>query len=123
MLVFLFSFHIFMPLANLFIRLQGYFPILSTRSFPDVYPLIRPPRRPLTLDTGRILIPKFIRSCPMLAVYDLAHSLPLGGVGRDFPFIEDETRRQFSYFSFTFRESFRTSEYLAEPTALSYVHQ
>jgi hypothetical protein len=25
----------------------------------------------------------------MLAVYDVAHSLPLGGAGRDFPFTED----------------------------------
>jgi hypothetical protein len=31
----------------------------------------------------------FIRSPPMLAVYDV-HSLPLGGAGRDFPFTEDE---------------------------------
>ena len=37
-------------------------------------------------------------------VYDVAHSLPLGGAGRDFPFTEDETRRHFSYFSGTFRE-------------------
>ena len=29
---------------------------------------------------------------PTLAVYDVAHSLPLGGAGRGFPFTEDETR-------------------------------
>ena len=78
-----------MPLANLwFIRLQGQFPILKTRSFPDLYLLIRPPRRTLALGRGRILIPGFI---PTLAVYDDAHSLPLGGAGRGFPFTEDET--------------------------------
>ena len=27
----------------------------------------------------------------MLAVCDVAHALPLGGVDRDFPFTEDET--------------------------------
>ena len=41
---------------------------------------------------------------PMLTVYDIAHSLPLGGAGRDFPFTEDEIRRYFSYLSCTFRE-------------------
>ena len=35
----------------------------------------------------------------MLAVYGSARSLPFGVVDRDFPFIEDETRRHFSYFS------------------------
>jgi hypothetical protein len=35
----------------------------------------------------------------MLAVYDVAHSLPLRGVGRDFIFTEDETQRHFSYLS------------------------
>ena len=45
--VFPIPFHIFMPLANLWlIRLRGQFPILRT-SFPDLYPLIRPPKRPL----------------------------------------------------------------------------
>jgi hypothetical protein len=37
-------------------------------------------------------------------VYDFAHSLPLGGAGREFPFTEDETRKNFSYLSGTFRE-------------------
>ena len=58
----------------------------------------------LVLGRGRILIPGFIRSPPTLAVYDVANSLPRGGVGRDFPFTEDETRRHFSYLSGTFRE-------------------
>jgi len=71
-----------MPLANLwFIRLQGQFPILRTSSYSDLYPLIRPLGRLLALDKGRILIPGFIRSLPMLAVYDVVHSLPLGGAG------------------------------------------
>ena len=49
----------------------------------------------------------------MLAVYDVAHSLPLGAAVWDFPFAEDETRRQFLYFSGTFRESLAiTLEYL-----------
>ena len=94
-------FHIFVPLANLwFLRLQGQFPILRTRSCPDLYPLIRPPKRPFAHGRGRILIPGFVRSPPTLAVYDL----PQGGVGRGFPFTEDETRRHFSYLSGTFRE-------------------
>ena len=87
-----------------FIRLQGQFPILRTRSCPDLYPLIRPPRRSLALGRGRILIPGFIRSPPTLAVCEVAHSLPLGGADRVFAFTEDETRRHFSYLSGTFRE-------------------
>ena len=90
-----------MLLANLwFIRLQGEFPILRTRSFPDVYP----PGCPLALGRLRILIPGCILSPPTLAVYDVAHSLPLGDTGRDFPFTEDETWRHFSYLSGTSRE-------------------
>jgi hypothetical protein len=105
-IVFPISFHIFMPLANLWlIHLQGQFPILRTRSCPDLYPLIHPPKRPLTLGRERILIPGFIRSPPTLAVYDVARSLPRGGVGRGFPFTEDEAGRHFSYLSGTFRES------------------
>ena len=80
--VFPIPFHIFMPLANLWlIRLRGQFSILRTRSCPDLYPLIRPPKRPLALGRGRILIPGFVRSPPTLAVQDVAHSLPRGGVG------------------------------------------
>ena len=41
LVVFPMHFHIFMPLANWWlIRLQGQFPILRTRSCPDLYPLI-----------------------------------------------------------------------------------
>jgi hypothetical protein len=40
----------------------------------------------------------------MLAVYEVAHSLLLGGVGKGFPFTEDETWKHFSYLSGTFRE-------------------
>ena len=40
----------------------------------------------------------------MLAIYDDAHSLPLGAVDWDFPFTEDETQRHFSFLSGTFRE-------------------
>ena len=71
---------------------------------PELYPLISPPGRPLALGGGRILIPVFIRAPPTLAVYDVAHCLPLGGVGRDFPFPEDETRRHFLYLSASFKE-------------------
>ena len=53
MVVFPFLFHIFMPLANLlFIILQGQFSILRTRSCPDLYLLLRPPRRPWALGRG-----------------------------------------------------------------------
>ena len=42
LVVFQIPFHIFMPLANLWlIRLREQFPILRTRSCPDLYPLIR----------------------------------------------------------------------------------
>ena len=76
---FLFPFHIVMCLANLcFIRLQEYFPILRTRSCPDLYLIILPPRMSLEVGRGRILIP---------GLY-----LPLGGVDRGFPFTEDETQ-------------------------------
>ena len=102
MIVFSFPFHIFMSFANVrFIRLQGQFLILRTRSCLDLYPLIRPPGRPQALGRGRILIPGFIRSLPTLAVYDVSHSLPLGGVGNGFPFTGDEIRRRFSYLSCT----------------------
>ena len=66
--------------------------MLRTRSCLDLYPLIRPPKRPLALGRGRIRIPGFVRSPPTLAVYDVAHSLPRGGVGRGFTFTEVETR-------------------------------
>jgi hypothetical protein len=66
---------------------------------PDLYPLISPPRRPLALGRGRILISGFIQPPPILAVY-----LPLGGAGRGFSFTEGEIRRHFSYLSGTFRE-------------------
>ena len=74
--VFQFPFHIFVSLANL------WFIILRTRSCPDLCPLIR--RRLLALG---ILIPGFIRSLPMLAVYDVVYSLPVGSASSDFLFI------------------------------------
>ena len=40
---------------------------------------------------GEIIIPEFIRSLRTLTVYGIAPSLPLGGVGRDLPFIENDT--------------------------------
>ena len=44
--VFQFHFHILMPLAHLwFIRLQGQFPNLRTRSCSNLHPLIHPPGR------------------------------------------------------------------------------
>jgi hypothetical protein len=96
-IVFQFSFHIFMPLAKFwFIRLQGYLPILRTRSCSHLYLFILHPRRPLVLGGRRILILGFIQSPPTLVVYDVAHSLLLEGTGRDFPFTEDETRRHSS---------------------------
>ena len=105
-IVFQFTFHIFMPLVNLwFIHLHGKFPILKEKSCPDLYPFIRLPWRPLTVGSGKILIPRFIRSPPTLAFYDVAHSVPLGGVGRDFPFTKNETQRHLSYLSGSFREN------------------
>jgi hypothetical protein len=66
-------------------------------SFSHLYPLIRPLGRLLALGIRGILIPGFVRSLPTLAVHNVADSLPLGGVGRGFPFTEDETQRYFSY--------------------------
>ena len=55
MIVFPLPFHISVPLGNLWLlRLQGQFPILRIRIFPDLCPLIHPPRRrPLALGGGR----------------------------------------------------------------------
>ena len=98
--VFPFPSHIFMSLANLWlICLKGQFPIPRKRSCPDLYPLIRPPKRPLTLARARILISGFVRSPATLAVYDVAHSLPRVVLSRGIPFNEDETRRHTSYLS------------------------
>ena len=55
---------------------------------------------------GKILIPGFIRYTPRLAICNVAKSLLLGVVDRDFPFTEDETRGHFSYLSGNFRERF-----------------
>ena len=88
--VFLFSFHIFMPLTNLWfiICFQGQI------SHPQENKL--PWDLPITLGGRRFLIPKFIRSPSTLAIYDTAYSLPLGGVDRYFLFSENETRRHTS---------------------------
>ena len=77
------------------------FPVLKTRSFPEVYLLIRPLRRPLAFDRGRIhsvlLYASPLRRC--LLALSLTRSYRW-----DFSFTEDETRRHFSNFSGTFRE-------------------
>ena len=90
-----FTFHIFIPLGN-----YGSSPfknsfLLRTKSCPDLYLPIRSPRRPSALGRGKLLIPLLIRSPPMLAVYDVAHSLPLGVVGMNFSFSESKTRKHF----------------------------
>ena len=103
--LFSFPFHILMPLANqCFFRLQGKFPILRTRSCPVFYPFIRPPRRPLSLSKGKILISGFILSPPILALYNVAHILPLGDSYIDITFTEDQTQRHFSHLFGTFTE-------------------
>ena len=38
------------------------------------------------------------------STYDASYSLPLGGVDRDFTFMEDEARRHLSYLLFALRE-------------------
>ena len=88
-----------------FIRPSRIVPILRTRSGPDLYQVILPPRKQLALGRERILIPEFIRVLPTLAVYDVVHSLPLGGVDRDFS-TKDE--RHFSFLSGSFREHKKT---------------
>ena len=117
--VFPIPFQIFMPLANWWlIRLQGQFPVLNTRSCPDLYPLIRPPGRPLALGRGRILIPGFIRFPPMLFICYVAHSLPLGSVGRDFTFTEDETEG-ISHTSLVLLESICRENIMTVPNPIS----
>ena len=74
------------------------------KKFPWPLPAYSSSEKALALGVGRILIPRFIQSPPNLAVYWVAHFLPLGGVDRDFPFIESEDWRHFSYISGTFRE-------------------
>ena len=69
---------IFMPLANLwFICLQGQFPILKTRSYPDLYPIIHHLKGSFPVGRGRILIPEFIRSLSALSVFEVTHCLSL----------------------------------------------
>ena len=46
----------------------------------EIYLLLRPPKRQLSLGRGRILIPGFTKSTPMIVVYDVAYCLPLGDV-------------------------------------------
>ena len=56
--VFQIPFHIFMPLASLWlIHLQGQFPFLRTRSCPDIYA----PRRPLALSRRILFIGPLLR--------------------------------------------------------------
>ena len=72
---------------------HGQFSILKTRSFSQPY-LICSLRSPLTLGSGKILIPELIWSHTTLDVYDVApHLCPAMNVSMDFPFSEDEIRR------------------------------
>ena len=67
----------------------------------------------MTLGRGRDLVPEFIRSLLTLVVYNVVLSLPLGGVGKDFPFSEDEDRVYSSELPSTLRESlFEMREHL-----------
>ena len=99
--VFQFPFHTFMPFIHPPSRMVSH---PKDKKFPDLYLLIRPPRRPLALGRGSKLIPGFILSSLTSSVYGVAHSLLLVGAVRGFSFTEDETRKHFSYLSGTFRE-------------------
>ena len=66
------------------------------KSYPDLYPLMR-----LHLD--------------------VVQSIRLGGVDRDFPFIDDETRRHFSYLSGVFREQNYQTHMMFPSSQLSYL--
>ena len=48
------------------------------KKFPRTLPAHPSSEKAVGTCKGRILIPGFIRSAPTLAVYDVAHSLPLG---------------------------------------------
>jgi hypothetical protein len=102
-LVYPFLLHMFMSLANLWlICLQVQFPNLSTRSYPDLYLLIHHPRsfalgREKSTYSGIYSVSSYVNCL-------WCHSLLLGGVGRDFPFNEDETWSHLLYLSSTFRD-------------------
>ena len=99
--VFQFSFHILMSLANLqFIRLQGQLPILKTRSFQTS---IRSSALREDLGRGRILIPRFIRSPPTLAILPTFFLWKVQ-IGNFLHFTEDQTQKHFSYLSGTIRQ-------------------
>ena len=75
------------------------------KKLPWLLPAHLPSGKVIGTCRGGILIPGFIRSPPMLVVYDVAHSLSLGGVGRDFPFWGWDPRH-ISYLSSNFRGCF-----------------
>ena len=104
-IVFQSPFHIFMLLDNFwFILLRGDFSILRTRTCPDLYQLICPPRKPFALDRGIKLIPEFIHSPRTLAFFDLPTLSRLEVLVVIFSFNKDETWKRFSYFAKSFKE-------------------
>ena len=72
----------------------------------------------MALGRGRILIPKFIRPPRTFTVYDVAHSLLLGGVGRGFHFTEDETEG-ISHTSLVLLESICRENIMTVPNPIS----
>ena len=69
--------------------LQQKFPTLSIRSYPDLYPLIRPLTRPTVLGRGESLSRNSFG--PFLHLPSYCPLFP----SRDFPFTEDDSRRHF----------------------------
>ena len=58
----------------------------------------------------------FIQFTPTLAIYDIVHSLPLGGEDMDFPFSDDKIRKH-SHTSLVLREHISTSANSTPTTA------
>ena len=67
---FSFPFHTFIALANLWlICLHGQFLILRTRSCPDLFPLNRPQRKPLSLELANKQYTYYLINRPCVSIY------------------------------------------------------
>jgi hypothetical protein len=90
--VFSFPLHILISLANM-VHLHSWIVSHSKdKKFLYLYPIIGPPRRSLVLGRGRFLIREHIQYPPTLAVYCVAHSLPLVGVIEIFPSLKSKSQ-------------------------------
>ena len=88
MVVLLFPFYIFMPSVNLWlICLQWELPSIRTWSSPSFHLITCLPRSSLIIGRIKMFILGFVKFCPTLTIYDIAHSLLVGVVSSDVAFI------------------------------------